>query len=95
MIHKRQKVKYRESQKVKKYLQKLLTIKVFGGTISLSNERTINKFERRFKMELTREEMDVILGTFVYVNDVSGLTSDELKLKEKIEQWFEDNKITK
>ena len=27
-----------ESQKVKKYLQKLLTSKVFGDTISLSNE---------------------------------------------------------
>ena len=41
MIHKWQKVKQIESHKVKKYLQKLLTSKVFGGTISLSNERSI------------------------------------------------------
>ena len=68
-----------------------MTSKVFDDIISLSNERAINKFERRFKMELTRKELDVILGTFVYVNDVSGLTSDELELKEKIEMWLENN----
>lgn len=44
-------------------------------------------------MELTREEMDVILGTFVFVDDVGGLTSDELELKEKIERWFENDRL--
>jgi hypothetical protein len=41
-------------------------------------------------MELTREEMITLLATFDFVDDMGGLTSDELELKEKIERWFEN-----
>jgi hypothetical protein len=41
-------------------------------------------------MELTREEMITLLTTFDFVDDMGGLTSDELGIKEKIERWFEN-----
>jgi hypothetical protein len=41
-----------EYQKVKKYLQKLLTSKVFGGTISLSNEGS--KQMERLKLDVNK-----------------------------------------
>ena len=43
-------------------------------------------------MELIREEMVTLLATFDFVDDMGGLTSDELEIKEKIERWFEDGK---
>ena len=44
-------------------------------------------------MELTREEMGTLLSTFEFVDDMGGLTSDELELKEKIERWFENDRL--
>ena len=41
-------------------------------------------------MKLTKEEMLRLLCTFDFVDDMGGLTSDELELKEKIERWFEN-----
>ena len=41
-------------------------------------------------MELTREEMNTLLDTFGFVDDMGGLTSEELELKEKIEKWLND-----
>jgi hypothetical protein len=49
--------------------------------------------ERRFKMELAREEMYTLLSTFDFVNDMGGLTSAELEIKEKIERWFENDRL--
>lgn len=43
-------------------------------------------------MKLTREEMNTLLATFDFVDDIGGLTSEELDIKEKIERWFEDGK---
>lgn len=42
-------------------------------------------------MELTREEMITLLGTFDYVNDMGGLTSDELDIEKKIIRWLKNN----
>lgn len=42
-------------------------------------------------MELTREEMETLLSTFEFVDDMGGLTSDELEIKEKIERSMKND----
>lgn len=44
-------------------------------------------------MELTREEMYTLLSTFDFVDDMGGLTSAELELKEKIERCFKNDRL--
>jgi hypothetical protein len=42
-------------------------------------------------MELTREEIDVIMCMLDDIEGTWGLNPEELKLKEKIERWFEND----
>lgn len=42
-------------------------------------------------MELTKEEMYILLNTFDFVDDMGGLTSDELEIKEKIERSIKND----
>ncbi len=41
-------------------------------------------------MKLTKEEMEVLLDTFDFVDDMGGLTSAELDIKEKIVRWLKN-----
>jgi hypothetical protein len=41
-------------------------------------------------MELTREDIDVIMNMLDDVDRIWGLEPEELELKEKIERWFEN-----
>lgn len=41
-------------------------------------------------MELTREDIDVIMNTLDDVDSMWGLDPEELELKEKIERWLEN-----
>lgn len=41
-------------------------------------------------MELTREEIDVIMCMLNDINVMYGLKPEELELKEKIERWIAD-----
>lgn len=39
-------------------------------------------------MELTKEEIDVIICMLTDIDNTWGLKPEELELKEKIERWF-------
>lgn len=42
-------------------------------------------------MELTREEIDVIINMLDDIDSMWGLRPEELELAEKIERWFEND----
>ena len=41
-------------------------------------------------MELTKEELEVLISLFDWVDSAIGLVPDEIELKEKIERWLEN-----
>ena len=41
-------------------------------------------------MELTKEELEVLISLFDWVDSVIGLVPDEIELKEKIDRWLEN-----
>lgn len=41
-------------------------------------------------MNLTKDEIDVIICLLDDMDIISGLKPEELELKEKIEKWFEE-----
>ena len=38
-------------------------------------------------MELTKQDIDVIIGMLTDIDDTWGLKPEELELKEKLERW--------
>ena len=42
-------------------------------------------------MELTKKDLDVIIDMLIDIDATWGLEPRELKLKEKIEKWMEEN----
>ena len=41
-------------------------------------------------MEFTKEELEVLISLFDWVDSVIGLVPDEIELKEKIDRWLEN-----
>ena len=89
MIHKWQKVKQIESQKVKKYLQKLLTSKVFGDTISLSNERS--KQMDRLNIDVNKLPLETY-AQLVMIRAVNNLDTLEDAIAMLANYYFDDER---
>ena len=42
-------------------------------------------------MELTKQDIDVIICMLDDINDMCGLKPEELELREKLERWMTEN----